>query len=125
MILRNIIKHLDFDIEVGHDKIVYSNKEDDTKTILIVQISYVPTNASGNPDVNANVRRPYSITVTKNNNKVVSIQNITFPNQPLIPIIKISPNENYKIEVFGYDGTAEIFLIGSVMEEEGTNINPN
>jgi hypothetical protein len=121
VILRNIIKHLDFDIEVGHDKIVYSNKEDETKTILIVQISYVPTNASPNPDV---VRRPYSITVTKNNNKVVSIQNITFPNQPLIPIIKIGPNENYKIEIFGYDGTAEIFLIGSVMEEEGVNINP-
>ncbi len=121
MILRNIIKHLDFDIEVGHDKIIYSNKEDDNKTILIVQISYVPVNAS--PSAN-NVRRPYSITVTKNNNKVVSIQNITFPNQPLQPIIKISPNENYTIEIYGYDGTAEVFLIGSVMEEEGVNINP-
>ena len=123
MILRNIIKHLDFDIEIGHDKIVYSNKEEDdqNKTILLVQLSYVPVNA--NPNANQTVRRPYSITVTKNNNKVVSIQNITFPNQPLQPIIKISPNENYKIEVFGYDGTAEIFLIGSVMEEEGINVN--
>ena len=123
MILRNIIKHLDFDIEVGHDKIIYSNKEENTndKTILIVQIRTVPVNAS--PNANTTVRRPYSITVTKNNNKVVSIQNITFPNQPLQPIIKISPNENYTIEVFGYDGYAEIFLIGSVMEEEGINVN--
>ena len=120
MILRNIIKHLDFDIEVGHDKIVYTNKEDESKSILLVQISYVPVNASPSA---TNVRRPYSITVTKNNNKVVSIQNINTPNQFLQPVIRILPNESYKIEVYGYDGSAEIFLIGSVQEEEGDNVN--
>ena len=89
--------------------------------MILYQISYVPKDA--NPQANVSVRRPYSITVTKNNNRVVSIQSIKEPNQKLQPFIEILENDKISILIEGYDGTADIHIFGLVAEAIGTNMN--
>lgn len=121
--IRNVITHLDFDIidVIGSDEVIYKNKKDDLgrKVMILYQISYVPKDA--NPNNAQQVRRPYSLTVNKNDNRVVSIQSITEPNQKLQPFIEIKEHDRITILVQGYDGTANIYIFGLVAEAAGTN----
>ena len=116
--IRNVINHLDFNETIGTDSITYTNK-DEPKIMILYQISYVPKDA--NPNNAQSVRRPYSLTVTKNNNRVVSIQSITTPNQRLEPFIEILENDEIEIKIDGFDGTANIYIFGLVAEAAGTN----
>lgn len=118
--VRNVIDYLDFDIFAANDKIVYKNKKED-KIIIIYQLSYIPKNA--NPNGTVFVKRPYSVTVTRNDNLVYSIQMIQSQNQELRPIVEINKNDKVSITIEGYDGTANIYLFGLVAERMGTNVN--
>lgn len=119
--IRNVITHLDFDITVGNTTIGFKNKQDNPKVMILYQISYVPKDA--NPNNAQQVKRPYSLTVVRNNNKVVSIQSIKEPNQRLEPFIEIRENDEVFILIEGYDGTANIYIFGLVAEPLGTNMN--
>jgi hypothetical protein len=119
--VRNLIPHLDFDIVVNGDKVVYTNKKDEEKVMLLYQLSYVPKDAS--PSAAQSVRRPYSFTVIKNDNLVMSIQTIQTPNQTFQPMIEISKHDKISIIIEGYDGTAQIYLFGLVAEHLGANMN--
>jgi len=120
--IRNVITHLDFDVDINNDKIVYTNKKGDEKVMLLYQLSYVPKDASPNANIQS-VRRPYSFTVVKNDNIVLSIQTIQVPNQAFHPMVEISKHDKVSIIVEGYDGTANIYLFGLVAERFGTNTN--
>lgn len=121
--VRNIITHLDFDIIQGPDKITYATKKDDRgrKVMLLYQFSYVPLDAS--PGNAQNVRRPFAMKVTKNNNLVYSIQSVKEMNQSFSPYVKIHNDSYVEIEFDGYDGTAAIYLFGLVAERLGENMN--
>jgi hypothetical protein len=122
--VRNVITHLDFDVDISKpDKVVYSTKRDDRgrKVILLYQFSYLPMDA--NPNTSQNIRRPFALKVTKNNNLVYSIQSVKEMNQSFQPYIKINNGSHVEIEFEGYDGTAQIFLFGLVAEPLGTNMN--
>ena len=122
LLVRNVITYLDFDIDYGQDKITYhTKKHDNDKVLILYQISYAPKNA--NPDAAQNIRRPHSVTVTKNNNLVYSIQSIKEMNQLFNPMILINTHDRIEIEVSGYDGSAEIYLFGLVAEKLGVNMN--
>ncbi len=122
--VRNVITHLDFDVDISKsDKVVYSTKKDDRgrKVLLLYQFSYLPLDA--NPSTAQNIRRPFALKVTKNNNLVYSIQSVKEMNQSFSPYIKINNGSHVEIEFEGYDGTAQIFLFGLVAEPLGTNMN--
>lgn len=121
--VRNVITHLDFDVDIGVDKITYKTKREDRhrKIMLLYQFSYVPLDAS--PDAQETVRRPFALKVTKNNNLVYSIQSVKEMNQSFAPYVKINNGSHVEIEFEGYDGTAAIYLFGVVAEPLGTNMN--
>jgi hypothetical protein len=119
--IRNVITHLDFDVVTGTDSLTYTNKDTNPKVMILYQISYVPKDA--NPQANTTVRRPYSLTVTKNANRVVSIQSIKEPDQELHPFIEIRENDSIQILIEGYDGSADIHIFGLVAESLGANMN--
>lgn len=119
--IRNVIDYLDFDISVTQDKITYKNKKDEDKIIIIYQLSYVPRDA--NPTNAVFVKRPYSVTITRNDNLVYSIQMIQSQNQELRPVIEINKHDKVSVAIEGYDGTANIYLFGLVAERMGTNVN--
>ena len=119
--IRNVIAHLDFNVIVGADQQITYTNQDASKIMILYQISYVPKDA--NPNNAQQVRRPYSITVTKNNNRVVSIQSIKGPNHKLEPMVEVLENDKVSILVEGYDGTADIHIFGLVAEALGTNMN--
>lgn len=122
LLVRNVITYLDFDISYGDDTITYHTKKDDNdKVMLLYQFSYAPKNA--NPDMAQNIKRPHSITVTKNNNLVYTIQSIKEMSQPLQPMVLINTHDRIEILVSGYDGSAEIYLFGLVAERLGVNMN--
>lgn len=123
LLVRNVITYLDFDISYdGDDEISYHTKKDDNdKVMLLYQFSYAPKNA--NPDATQNIRRPHSLTVTKNNNLVYTIQSIKEMTQPLQPMVLINTHDRIEIEIQGYDGSAEIYLFGLVAERLGVNMN--
>ena len=89
--------------------------------MILYQISYQAKNA--NPDSQQNIRRPYALKVTRNNNLVFSIQTIKEMNQIFQPLIEISKRDKIDILIDGYDGTAEIYIFGLVAERLGVNMN--
>ncbi len=117
MITRGIVPHLDFDITIGGGKYTIANKEEDEKYIILEGFAINPTN----DDIN--FVWPASVTVTRNNNYVFTIQGVNSLKQPFIPPIKMDCNENWTIVFDNYDANTNIHLFGNVLEPEGRNMN--
>ena len=83
--------------------------------MILYQLSYQAKDA--NPDSQQNIRRPYALKVTRNNNLVYSIQTIKEMNQIFEPLIEIAKNDRIDILIEGYDGTAEIYIFGLVVKD--------
>lgn len=124
MITRNIITHLDFTISSNNEnkQYIFENiEEEDDKYIILYRISLVPKNQY------VDFKWPSSVTFLRNNNYVYTIKGITSKDTNLNfnPIV-IHCNENWKIIFDDYDSENNntiIYLIGSVSEPEGRNIN--
>ena len=120
--IRNIVEHLDFTSIIKNNSIYYSNIVDPQKVILVTKISYAPRDA--NPNNNAQlIKRPYSITVIRNGNRIVNIQTIKEPNTVLNPPVEIHVNDRVEIIIEGYDSSVNIYFFGLVAEIAGVNIN--
>lgn len=122
--IRNIVEHLDFrkDISVkNNESVIYTNIVDPQKVILVTKISYAPRDA--NPNNAQLIKRPYSITVIRNGNRIVNIQTIKEPNTVLNPPVEIHVNDRVEIIIEGYDSSVNIYFFGLVAEIAGININ--
>lgn len=119
--IRNIVEHLDFTSIIKNNSIYYSNIVDPQKVILVTKISYAPRDA--NPNNAQLIKRPYSITVIRNGNRIVNIQTIKEPNTVLNPPVEIHVNDRVEIIIEGYDSSVNIYFFGLVAEIAGVNIN--
>lgn len=115
-ITRNIVIHLDFDIEIINKHYILRNKIEDDKKIYIDKVSLVQRN------INQDFIWPTSLTVTVNDNYVYNIYGITSKDRELGFGIDCM-RQKWKLDFDNYDSNTDIHLIGRVEEPLGRNVN--